>query len=67
MTIIKKDKCNETIWLRIRLGKGVDLYIGCVFLHNQGNFKHTCTVRFNFLEEDICIFQTKEEFASGRF
>ena len=25
--IVKEGKCNETIWLRIRTKKGVDLYI----------------------------------------
>ena len=59
VTIIKKVKCNETIWLRIRIRKGADLYIGCVYLPTQGNVKHICTDRFNLLEEDICMFQSK--------
>ena len=59
VTIIKKVKCNETIWLRIRIRKGTDLYIGCVYLPTQGNVKHICTDRFNLLEEDICMFQSK--------
>ena len=25
----------------------------------QGNIKHLCTDRFNLLEEDICMFQSK--------
>ena len=66
VTIIKKVKCNERIWLRIRIRKGADLYIGCVYLPTQGNVKHICTDRFNLLEEDICMFQSKG-FASGRF
>ena len=60
VTIIKKVKCNETIWLRIRIIKGVDLYIGCVYLPTQGNVnKHIYTDRFNLLEEDISMFQSK--------
>ena len=36
----------------------VVLYI-CVYLPTQGNVKHICTDRFNLLEEDICMFQSK--------
>ena len=59
VTIIKNVKCNETIWLRIKIVSGVDLYIGCVYMPTQGNIKHLCTDRFNLLEEDICMFQSK--------
>ena len=59
VTITKKVKFNETIWLRTRIRKGADLYIGCVYLPTQGNVKHICTDRFNLLEEDICTFQSK--------
>ena len=39
----------------------MDLYIGYVYLHTQGNLKHIhiCTDRFKLLEEDICMFQSK--------
>ena len=59
VTIIKNVKCTETIWLRIRIRKRVDLYIGCVYLPTQGNVKHVCVERFNLLEEDVCMFQSK--------
>ena len=59
VTIIRKVKCNETIWLRIRIRQGVDLFNGCVYLPTQPNVKHICTDRFNLLEEDICMFQSK--------
>ena len=32
VTIIKNVKCNETIWLRIKILSGVDLYIVCVYM-----------------------------------
>ena len=59
VTIIKDVKCNETIWLRIKIRSGVDLYIGCVYMPTQGNVKQVCNDRFNLLEEDICMFQSK--------
>ena len=59
VTIIKNVKCNETIWLRIRIRSSVDLYIGCVYMPTQGSVKQICTDRFNLLEEDICMFQSK--------
>ena len=59
VTIIKNVKCTETIWLRIRIRKRVDLYIGCVYLPTQGNVKRICADRFNLLEEDVCMFQSK--------
>ena len=63
VTIIKKVKCNQTIWLSIRIRKGADLYmyIGRVYLHvpTQGNVKHIRTDRFSLLEQDICMFQSK--------
>ena len=59
VTIIKNVKCSETIWLRIRIRTGVDLYIGCVYVPAQGNVKHICSDRFNLLEEDICMFHAK--------
>ena len=37
----------------------MELYIGCVYLPTQGNVKHICSDRFNLLEEDICMFQSK--------
>ena len=68
VAIMKNAKCSETIWLRIRIRKRGDLYIGCVYLPTQGNVKHICTDRFNLLEEGICMFQSKgRSFASGRF
>ena len=30
-----------------------------MYLPTQGNVKHICTDRFNLLEEDICMFQSK--------
>ena len=59
VVIMKNVKCSETIWLRIRIRKRADLYIGCVYLPTQGNVKYICTDRFNLLEEDICMFQSK--------
>ena len=52
VTIIKNIKCNETIWSRIKIVSGIDLYVGCVCMPTQGNIKHLCTDRFNLLEED---------------
>ena len=58
-TIIKNLKFNETIWLRIKIVSGVDLYVGCVYMPTQGNIKHLYTGRFNLLEGDICTLQSK--------
>ena len=30
-----------------------------MYLPTKGNVKHICTDRFNLLEEDICMFQSK--------
>ena len=47
--------------MRIKIVSGVDLYIGCVYMPIQGNIKHVCTDRFNLLEEDISMFQSKRQ------
>ena len=57
--VIKSVKCNETVWLRVKITSGIDLYIGCVYVPTQGSIKHLCTDRFNLLEEDIYTFQSK--------
>ena len=30
VTIIKSFKCNQSIWLRIKIVTGIDLHVGCV-------------------------------------
>ena len=37
VTTIKNVKCNETIWLRIKIISDVDLYVGGVYMPTQGN------------------------------
>ena len=59
VTIIKNIRFSETIWLRIKNLCGIDLYVGCVYMPTQDNIKHLCTDRFNLLEEDVCMFQSK--------
>ena len=59
VTIINNIKCNETIWLRIKVVSGVDLYVGYVYTLTQCKIKQLGTDRFNLLEEDICMFQSK--------
>ena len=56
VTTMKGVKSNASMWLRVRIRSGVDLYIGC---STQGKVKQICTERFNFLEEDMCMFQWK--------
>ena len=59
VTVINNVKSNVTKWLRIKIRSSVDLYIGCVYMTTQGSVKQVCTDRFNLLEEDICMFQSK--------
>ena len=59
VAIIKDVNCNETIWLKIEIRSGVDLYVGCVYMPTQGNIKPTCTDKFNLLQKDIRKFQSK--------
>ena len=40
VNIIKGVKCNETTSLRNSIEKGVDLYIGRVYMPTQVNIKH---------------------------
>ena len=60
-TIIKYVKCNETIWLRIKIRTSGDLYIGYVhvYMPTQVSVKQVSTDRLNLIEEDICMFQLK--------
>ena len=58
-TIIKNVKCSDTIWLKIKIRNSVDLFIGCVYMPTQGSLKQLCIDRYNLLEEDICLFQSK--------
>ena len=41
--------------------KGVDLYIGCVYVPAHGNIKHISTDRFNLLKEDICMIKDRAD------
>ena len=35
------------------------MYIVCVYKPTQDYINHICTDRFNWLEEDICMFKSK--------
>ena len=59
--IIKDVKCNETLWLKIKIRNIVDLYVGDVCTLTQGNMKQVCTDKFHLLEENICMFSVKRE------
>ena len=39
VTFLKNVKCNDTIWLRIKIVGGEDLYVGRVYMLTQGNIK----------------------------
>ena len=53
VTIVEEVKCNETIWLRIRINKRVDLYIRCIDMPNQGNIKRRGTWKKFFLKNKV--------------